>query len=319
MLDIILHALKSNDDGYLSGEEISRVLNVSRAGIWKHIQELRNAGYDIIAVPHLGYKLVSSPDKLFPAEIKFKLGTKFIGKRIEYHEAISSTMDEAFRLGMAGADEGTLICAEGQAKGRGRLGRTWASPKGKGIYTSLILRPKLQPSLVSQLTLLCAVAVTQAIEAVAGVKASIKWPNDLMINNKKVVGILTEMNAEIDRVNFVVIGIGINVNAAGSQLPAHSTSLRQESSKNFTRVELLREVLRRLEYWYVRFGQQGFEPVLEQWKDLSVTLGRNVRIADAKRVIDGKAIGIDADGGLLIKSHSGVIVKKMTGDVIQIG
>jgi len=317
MLDKILHALKSNE-GYISGEEISHTLDISRSGIWKYIQELRNHGYDIIAVPHLGYKLVSSPDKLFPEEIKFRLGTKILAKRIEYFDVINSTMDEAFRLGMAGAEEGTLICAEGQTKGRGRLGRGWTSPKGKGIYISILLRPKLQPLMVSQLTLLCAVAVAEAIERAAGINMAIKWPNDVLINNKKVVGILTEMNAETDRIKFVIVGIGVNVNATNAQLPAHATSLRQEMQKNFSRIEILQEILRRFEYWYLRFQKEGFAPILEQWKDLSVTLGRNVRIADTKQVIDGKAIGIDEDGGLLIKSHSGAIVKKMSGDVIQI-
>ncbi len=317
MLSKILYALKSHD-GYISGEEISGSLNISRAGIWKYIQELRGQGYEIIAVPHLGYQLASSPDKLFPEEIKFKLGTKFIGKSVQYFDTLDSTMDEAFRLGMAGAEEGTVICAEGQHKGRGRLGRNWASPKGKGVYVSVLLRPKLQPVMVPQLTLLCAVAVAEAIRSATGVDVAIKWPNDLLVNHKKIVGILTEMSAEIDRVNFVVIGIGINVNTTASQLPSHATSLRQETQKSLSRVEILQEVLRRIEYWYLRFQEEGFAPILKEWKEFSATIGRNVRVADAKQVIDGKAIGIADDGGLLIKSHAGVIIKKMAGDVIQI-
>ena len=317
MLDKIIHFLKSSD-GYISGEEISEALNISRAGIWKHIQELRAAGYDIVAVPHLGYQLVSSPDKLFPHEIKCHLHTKVMGKKIFYFDAVNSTMDEAFRLGMEGLEEGTVVCAESQSKGRGRLGRSWTSPKGKGIYMSVILRPRLSQAGVSQLTLLAAVAVAEAIQKISGVAAQIKWPHDLLVHNKKLVGILTEMNAETDRVKFIVVGIGINVNASASQLPPHATSLKNETLQNFSRVELVQEILRIFEHWYLRFQGEGFAPVITRWKELSLTLGKHIRISDPHQTIEGKAIDIDADGGLLIRSDTGIVIKKMSGDVVQI-
>ena len=317
MLDKIIHSLRSHQ-GYLSGEELSRSLSISRAGIWKHIQELRERGYDIVAVPHLGYQLVSAPDKLFPWEIKFDLKTKRLGKEIIYYDTVSSTMDEAFRLGVEGAAEGTVVCAEGQTQGRGRLGRSWVSPKGKGIYFSVILRPILPPQAVSQLTLLSAIAVSEAIKNRTGVSALIKWPNDLLVNNKKLVGILTELSADTDRVKFVVIGVGVNISAVDGALPAHATSLKKEAHKNFSRVELLQEILRCVEEWYVRFQKEGPKPIIKRWKELAGTLGSHIRISNPGETIEGKAIDIDQDGGLLIRKDSGIVVKKMTGDVVQV-
>ena len=231
----ILKFLKESE-GYVSGEEISRRCGMSRAAIWKYMQELRQEGFDVVAVPHLGYKLVATPDKLLPSEIQHGLRTQYLGKKIIYEDTVPSTMDVAFRLGMEGAVEGTLVCAEGQTKGKGRLGRQWSSPKGKGIYMSVILRPSLPPTEVAQLTLLAAVAVCEAIRRVSGVAARIKWPNDILVENRKLAGILTELSAETDRVRFVVIGIGINVNTSLSVLPPQATSLKEEAQKKISRV-----------------------------------------------------------------------------------
>jgi len=230
MQDQIIRFLKRSTS-YLSGEEISRHLNISRSAIWKYMQELRQEGYDIVAVPHLGYRIVSSPDKLFPREIQHELKTKVIGKKIHYYDTIPSSMDVAFRLGVEGAPEGTVVCSESQTKGRGRLGRQWVSPKGKGIYMSIILRPQLTPTEVAQLTLLSAVAVCEAVVKYTGVESMIKWPNDLLVRKKKFAGILTEISAEMDRVRFVVIGIGMNVNTPIAQLPPQATSLKAEKGK----------------------------------------------------------------------------------------
>ena len=313
----IVHFLKKAE-GYISGEEISRQLKLSRAAIWKNIEELRGDGYEIEAVPHRGYRLVACADKLFPHEIQFNLGTKVLGKQVIHHDSISSTMDEAFELGVKGAAEGTVVCAENQTKGRGRLGRNWVSPKGKGIYLSLILRPLLTPTEVAQLTLLSAVAVSEAVKKICGVTTSIKWPNDLLINNKKVAGILMESSSQMDNVRFVVLGIGLNVNTTLSHLPPHSTSLKQETGKQISRVVLIQEILRHLEKWYDILKIKGFAPVLTKWKELSSTLGRRVRIVDSSGELEGEAIGLDAQGGLMIRSESGIAVKRMTGDVILI-
>ena len=313
----ILHFLK-NTKGYLSGEEISRDLKISRAGIWKHMQELRKEGYDIVAVPHLGYHLISCPDKLLPSEIQSDLATKNLGKDIKYYDSIASTMDVAFQLGIEGVAEGTVVCAESQSKGKGRLGRSWASPKGKGIYMSVILRPQLASTDAAKLTLLSAVATCEAINNLFDVQAKIKWPNDILVDQKKIAGILTELSAEMDRVRFVVIGIGVNVNASLSQLPHNATSLKNETGQKNSRVKLVQEILRSLEKWYGGLSEQGFDRVIARWKELSSTIGRRVRVADLNGDIEGEAIDLDEYGGLIIKSSNGLTVKRMTGDVIQV-
>jgi len=313
----IIQFLKRSE-GYISGEDISRELKISRAAIWKYMQELRKDGYEIIAVPHLGYQLKSSPDKLLPHEIQFGLKTKYMGAKIFHHETLSSTMDIAFRLGIEGEAEGALICAESQSKGKGRLGRNWTSPKGKGIYMSIILRPQLSPMQVSQLTLLAAVAVCDALRQTTLIPVSIKWPNDLLIGDKKVAGILTELSAEMDRVRFVIVGIGINVNTPVSSLPDGAISLKQTTQKTYSRVALVQEVLRKFEYWYDSTKKDGFDHVITQWKLFSSMLGKRIRISDQNGSIEGEAIGLDESGGLIIRGASGVTVKRMSGDVIPI-
>ena len=211
MKERILELLK-NKHGYVSGDELSQQLGMSRQGLWKHIQDLRDSGYDFVAVPHLGYRLLSSPDRLFDFEIKYRLNTKFIGKFIHYFDYLSSTNDLAMQLGMQNAPSGTLVVAESQTKGRGRLGRSWFSPKYKGIYFSLLLRPAILPEYSPVLTILIAVSMAEAVKEITGLDIQIKWPNDLFLNNKKLGGILTEMNAEADKINFMVMGVGLNVN-----------------------------------------------------------------------------------------------------------
>lgn len=317
MQKYIIDFLKKHSD-YISGEEISGVFKISRAAIWKYIHQLRLQGYDIVAVPHLGYKLVSCPDKLFSQEIQYELGTKIFGKKIFYEESLYSTMDTAFRLAVEGMPEGTVVCAETQTKGRGRLGRHWISPKGKGIYTSIILRPKISPMEVAKLTLLTGVAVAEAIAQQTQLEPRIKWPNDVLINRKKVVGILTEMNAEMDRIKYVIVGIGINVNTPANILPKEATSLKQEGLREFSRVKILQQVLREMEKWYLCLAEAGFDPILERWKELSCTLKGQVRLTDPKEEIVGEAIDIDKDGGLMIRTASGIVVRKMAGDVIHV-
>jgi BirA family biotin operon repressor/biotin-[acetyl-CoA-carboxylase] ligase len=314
MQEHIIQCLKKSK-GYLSGEEISRSANISRAAIWKYMQELRKEGYEIEAVPHLGYQLVSVPDKLLAHEIQFDLKTKIFGCKVFYHESLNSTMDEAFKLGMEGAPEGAVVCAEAQTKGRGRLGRSWSSPKHKGIYLSIILRPKLAPSELAKLTLLSAVAVAQAVNKIAGIDVRIKWPNDVLIKNKKLAGILTELRAEVDQMKFVVVGIGLNVNNTAAQLVEGATSLKHEAGKTFSRVEVVQEVLRAFEHWYSRLENKGFDDVIHAWKERSHTLGKWVRITDPAGSVEGVAFDLDHDGGLLIRKDSGVVIKKMAGDV----
>lgn len=301
--------------GYMSGEEMSRQLNMTRAAIWKHMHHLREMGYEIEAVPHLGYRLTSSPDKLIPNEIQYGLKTKSFGWHLISFESIESTMDEAFRLGMEGLAEGAVICAETQTKGRGRLGRSWISPKGKGLYFSLILRPQLSPTQMSQLTLMAAVALAEAIGEQTKVDVKIKWPNDLLVDGKKIAGILTELRAESDQMKFVVLGVGINVNSTASQLIDTATSLKIEQGQTIDRVQLFQHILLSLEQWYKVIHQGHFDKVLSRWKTLSATLNQRVKVADVAGSIEGMAINIDDDGALLVKKDNGQVVRKLAGDV----
>lgn len=314
MKEKILDYLNKKHD-YLSGDQISKHLGISRQGLWKHIQELKDLGYEIVAVPHLGYRLESCPDRLFVFEVERSLHTKFIGKKIHYFDYLASTMDLAMQLGMHGAASGTLVLAESQTKGRGRLGRSWLSPKYKGIYLSLILRPKILPGACPVLTLMSAVSICEAVKAVIGLDAQIKWPNDVLINNKKIAGILTEMNAEVDKVNFVVIGIGLNVNNDKQSLIAQATSLKQEQGQEISRVFLLQELLRRIENNYFLLENKGSQEIMNKWRNFTLTLGTRVKVCYQNKHIEGQATDIDTDGSLLIRKDSGLIQKVSSGDV----
>ncbi|MFA4993353.1 MAG: biotin--[acetyl-CoA-carboxylase] ligase [Candidatus Omnitrophota bacterium] len=314
MKEKILDYLKKEQE-YLSGDEISGRLGISRQGLWKHIQDLKDLGYDIVAVPHLGYRLLSSPDRLFALETTHGLNTKFIAKKIHYFDYLASTMDLAMQLGIQAAPHGTVVLAESQTKGRGRLGRSWFSPKYKGIYMSLILRPDISPSASSVLTLLSAVSICEAVKTVTGLDAQIKWPNDVFIANKKIAGILTEMNSEVDKVNFVVIGIGLNVNNDKKSLIAQATSLKEQAGQPVNRVALLQELLRGIENNYSLLEDKGAQAIIDKWRNFSLTLGRRVKIYYQDKHIEGQAVDIDRDGALLIRKDSGLTQKVFSGDV----
>lgn len=314
MQEKIIDFLKRKQ-GYISGDQIAKTLGITRQGLWKHIQGLKESGYDIEAVPHLGYKLLSSPDRLFPQEVSSLLNTKFIAKNIHYFDSISSTMDIAWELGMKGYPEGALVLAESQAKGRGRLGREWMSPKYKGIYLSLILRPKVSANQSSIFTLLSAASVCEAIKDVTGLDAQIKWPNDILLRNKKLGGILTELNADMDQVRFIVIGIGINVNNDKKALVKGAASLSEEKKEDISRIQLLKELLRRIEMNYLLFQDKGAEAIIDKWRNFNITLGKRVKVISQKEQIEGEALDIDSDGGLLLRLDSGLSKKIMCGDI----
>jgi BirA family biotin operon repressor/biotin-[acetyl-CoA-carboxylase] ligase len=316
MQEKILDFLKRKQD-YVSGDQISGRLGITRQALWKHIQELKEKGYDIVAVPHLGYQLVSSPDRIFDFEVRLGLNTHSLGRTIYYFDHLASTNDVAMQLGLKQACEGTLVLAESQTKGRGRVGRDWYSPKYKGIYLSLILKPEILPQSASILTLLSAVSICEAIKEVSGLECRIKWPNDILLGNKKLGGILTELNAEMDKINFVVIGIGLNVNNDKKTLVSNATSLREERGENVNRVILLQEILRKLETNYVLLQRKGAPSVIDKWREHNITLGRRVKVYYQKEHMEGQALDIDTDGGLLVRKDSGVNVKVMAGDVVH--
>jgi len=316
MQEKILDFLRKSPE-YISGEEVSNHLKISRQALWKHIQELRDIGYDIVAVPHLGYKLVSPPDRLIPYEITHGLNTKFIGRKNYYFDTVSSTMDIALQFAMKGAPEGTVIIVESQTKGRGRLGRSWFSPKYKGIYLSLILKPKILPNQMPLLTLMAAVSICEAIKEKTDLTCQIKWPNDILIHHKKLGGILTELNAEMDLSRFVVVGIGLNVNNDKKTIPSGATSLKEQKKQEINRLELLQEVLRKIEGNYLIFQKTGAKSVIDKWREWSISLGRRVRVICQNEHIEGEAVDIDIDGGLLIRKDSGLTQKVMAGDVVH--
>lgn len=315
----ILNMLRRYSDEYLSGEEISRQLAVSRTAIWKHIQTLKQNGYEIEAHPRQGYRLKSIPDFLLPDEIRDQLSTKILGqKEIYYFEDIDSTNNEAKKQANLGCPEGAIVLSEMQNNGRGRIARSWFSPAGKGIWLSIILRPPFHPYDAPKCTLLAAVAVTKAIQKTTGLQCGIKWPNDILYEGKKVVGILTEMSAEMDAVNHVVIGMGINVNIAPEEFPAElssiATSLSIAAGKPVARLPLLQSILSMLEIEYLKVIQHGFIEMLNDWRELSVTLGQTVDILGGAKETSGLAVDIDTDGALLVNIN-GKLEKVIAGDV----
>lgn len=280
------------------------------------MEDLRSQGYEIEAVPHHGYRLQTLPDKLFPIEIQYKLATRQFGCAIYHFEELASTMDEAFRRGMEGSPEGTIVIAEMQTRGRGRMGRSWASPRSKGLYFSLLLRPVMSFAEATKLTLLAAVALSEAVEKVTSVRPGIKWPNDLLIEGKKLAGILTELRAEVDRVAFAVIGIGVNVNTLRSALPPEAVSLQETVGHEVGRIMLLQEILRAMETRYHAVRRQGFSQVFDAWRERSATLGSRVMFEERGKPNEGTAFDLADDGGLLVRLDNGTVVKRMAGDIL---
>jgi len=302
----ILEALRECG-GYLSGETLSNQLGTSRVSIWKHIRSLKEDGYVIEASPR-GYRLVSSPDLLLPYEFPG------LEQRIHYFPEIGSTMDAARELAKKGAVEGTIVIAEAQNRGRGRLSREWLSPEG-GIYFTLVLRPRISPAYAPRISLMASVAVATTIKKIFGLKAELKWPNDVLIEGRKVCGILAEMDAEMDVVNFVNVGIGINANTSIPQFEKTVISLKDALGREISRKELLGALLMEIERQQPLLMRAD---LLQQWKKLSVTLDKDVRIVAPGEVIVGRAIDIDTTGALIVKEKNGSLKKAMAGDCIHL-
>ncbi len=317
----ILSILRNNTDSYVSGEELCKTAGISRAAIWKHIEKLRGEGYDIEALPHLGYRLVGIPDSLIASEIKWKLKTKVIGKNIMSYKKVDSTNDVVYDLAENGIGEGAVAVSEEQTKGKGRHGRQWLSPPHGGVYFSCVLRPEIAPTEIAKITLLAAVAVARSIRDVTGASAMIKWPNDILVNDKKVCGILTEMKAEQDAVDFVVVGIGINVNTPLKYLPKGASSLIAEiggraGEEKLSRIEVVRNVLEKLEEEYLKLKKHGFKPIIEDWKHFSAMIGSRVKVTLPNRTFEGLVHNLDSSGELVIRRDTGVLEKISSGDVV---
>ena len=350
MKNRVLSLLKNNRDSYISGEEICKTLGVSRTAIWKHIQILRDEGYGIDSLTKKGYCLTAIPDRLYPEEIKTGLSTKRLGREIRYFERLTSTNNTAKELAedkgkldekaaptsgegifvleemqggtkttVSGFGEGMIVVAEEQTGGRGRLGRSWYAPYGKGVWMSVVLKPQVRVEIVYQMTMVTAVAVLRAVRSVCGIVLDIKWPNDLQYGGKKLCGILTEMSAEADRVNYVVIGMGINTAFAGDllrpEIQQQITSVSEITGESVNRVKLTQELLRELENCYDSWLVDGFPSLLGEWKSYCNSLNHQVTVKTLSQVYTGWAEDVDSDGALLLKLDNGELKKFVSGDV----
>jgi BirA family biotin operon repressor/biotin-[acetyl-CoA-carboxylase] ligase len=313
----ILNLLRSSCSGFTSGEELARKCGISRTMVWKHIKSLEREGFAIEAVPSQGYKITTTPDILRPGDIKTGLKTTVMGKKIHFLSEVASTNTLAMEMAAEGTPEGTVVIAETQTSGKGRLGRKWISPKGN-LYLSVVLRPKIPMHKAPLITLTGAVAVASAIRTTCGLEAGIKWPNDILISGKKACGLLTEMSAEQDRIRHVVLGIGVDVNMEISELPPEvrllTTTLAAEAGAKINRIALLQQVLQDLERWYQKLLIHDMD-VLEEWKKLNMTVGNRITVSGAGEALEGLAQGIDRDGRLIVRLDDGTIRTVAAGDV----
>lgn len=315
----ILRLLRENSDRFISGEEISSILQVSRTAIWKHINSLRDGGYVIESVSGQGYRLLDYPDAINKEELMLKKETEVFGREIHVFEKVVSTNDVARKLAAQGAPEGTIVIAEQQMQGKGRMGRSWVSTPQKGIWFSFVLRPKIMPAFAAQLIFVSAVAVCRALRRSTGLEITIKWPNDLILEGKKIVGILTELSAEIDMVNYLVVGVGINANHRPEDFPAaireKAGSLALAAGRSFRRTDLLLQVLKELEAEYREYHEAGFSNVIERWKALNSTLGKEVMVISGDEKFSGWAYNLDESGRLLVQREDGSVSAVIAGDV----
>jgi BirA family biotin operon repressor/biotin-[acetyl-CoA-carboxylase] ligase len=305
MLQQLLVLLRQHNDP-ASGEALGRTLGVSRVAVWKHVKELRSLGYDIVASSR-GYSLLSSPDLLLPGE--------FPGweDRVHHFNEVDSTMRVARELARKGAPQGTLIAAEIQTGGRGRLDRAWVSPPG-GVYVTVVTRPSAVVVMAPRINLVASVAVSTAVEQLLGIPARVKWPNDVLVHGKKLCGILAEMEAELDAVRFVNVGIGLNANSRVSRLNVGAVSLMELLGHPIDRKAIARAVIEGI---LVRLPSLDKPQILDEWRDRAYTLGREVVIAGRDEVVEGIAIDIDDFGALIVRRPDGSVTSVVAGDCVH--
>ncbi len=303
MKEEILRLLRSADS-YISGQELCNRFGVSRTAVWKAINQLKEAGYEIEAQQNKGYKLMAAPDLMTEAEIKSLMHTEWVAKEVLYFDTIDSTNTKAQELAEKGYPSGTLVVADKQESGKGRRGRSWVSPSGTGIFMTLMIKPDINPNNASMLTLVAALAVAKAITSVTGEEALIKWPNDIVVNGKKVCGILTEMNAQFDYINHIVVGIGINVHNESfpEEISQMASSLMIEAGgKRFHRAQIIAETMSYFEQYYDTFLKtQDLSALVREYDELLVNRNKSVRVLDPKEPFDGKAMGITPKGELIV-------------------
>jgi BirA family transcriptional regulator, biotin operon repressor / biotin---[acetyl-CoA-carboxylase] ligase len=318
--DKLLLFLKENKEKWVSGEWLSQRLAVSRAAISKHVRHLRRMGYPIETSTNKGYCLGEPWDLLLPDEIREGLETRIFGARdMVFLPETDSTNLRAKDLAAGGAPEGTIVFTEKQTAGRGRKGRSWHSPEGGGIYLSLILRPAMTPSEAPKITLMTGVAAAEALLALTRMDVRIKWPNDLLVGGKKIAGILTEISTDMDRIDYVVVGIGINVNipreSLAPEIRESATSVLIAGGQPLPRVKVIRTLLKSFEDYYGLMQGSGFEPIRTRWKELSNLIGRRITVAMIGKTLAGEVVDIDMDGVLIVKDHQGEHHRIVSGDV----
>lgn len=319
MKDKILNLLKKNQNSFVSGESLSEDLGVSRAAIWKYIKKLKEEGYEIESMSKNGYKLISSPDILTKNEIEELLNTKYIGRNIIHLDSVNSTNIKAKELASNGEANGTTIISEEQTSGRGRFGRNWCSPKYKGIWMSVILTPDIDPINASNITIIGAAAVFNALHSL-GVQTKIKWPNDIILNNKKICGILTEMNCELNIINYIIIGIGVNVNISSEDFPdeisSKATSLKVETEINFSRKKIVSEILNHFEILYDEYiKENSLDSTIRICRENSILIGKEIQLHNKGILINARVIDINEEGLLVIEHADGRKENIISGEV----
>lgn len=305
-------------DGYLSGQALCGQLGVSRTAVWKVIKQLQSEGYEIEAVRNRGYRLVEGGDVMTEAEIKSCMARDGKDRVVVCYEETDSTNTRAKLLAEEGAGEGTLIVAERQYAGKGRRGRSWVSPAGAGIWMSMILRPDIAPSKASMLTLVAALGVCEGLRRAANLSTEIKWPNDLVLNKKKICGILTEMSTEMESIQYVVVGIGINVNIEEfpEELSRTATSLYLETKVKYKRAPLIGAVTACLEEYYRKFLAAGdLSALKEDYENLLAGRNGQVAVLAPSGTYQGICRGINREGELLVERESGEIARVLSGEV----
>ncbi|TJY44317.1 biotin--[acetyl-CoA-carboxylase] ligase [Cohnella pontilimi] len=316
--ETLLSLLEAGSGEYVSGEEISRKLNVSRTAVWKQIRRLESEGYTIEAVPRLGYRLTGRPERLSLTDLLPKLTTRTFGRNLKLMDEVTSTQDELRKLAEEGAPEGTLVIAELQTKGRGRMGRSWHSPSGKGIWMSLLLRPQVPLQLTPQLTLLAAVALCRAIGRVVPLEIGIKWPNDLLVDGRKISGILLESAAEDERLRYIVVGTGISANLDEEDYPEElrdkAVSLKIASGRPVDRAELIAAILQEFEQLYTLYQESGFAPIRALWEAHAITLHKPAVMNTPQGPVEGVPFGLDDSGGLLVRMADDSIRTVLSGE-----
>ena len=315
MRNRIIEIILDKED-FISGEELSRNLGISRAAIWKHIKSLKEEGYNIESVNRKGYRLTEAPDDLLTYNcIKYELNTRIMGNKIIHFKTLESTNDYAKQIAST-SNEGTVIISEEQTKGRGRLGRLWHSTQGEGIWMSIILKPNIEPYKAPFLTLIAGASIVKALNDL-GIKTMIKWPNDIIINNKKVAGILTELSAEIDRVNHIVLGIGINVKTMefSQEISDIATSLYKEGYE-VSRVDIVRSVLKEFEELYTNYTKhENKDKTLDICRRYSAVIGKEVYTLNGEDKNLVKCIDINQNGNLVVETMNKEIKEIVSGEV----